>query len=418
MPAIPGIIVFYGLFVFLISRFIGYREAPITITQIALIFACKVAMGCLYGYIFLHYYHGDDTWAYHNDSLDEYNKLIHNPVRFLKDFGPASAFGATDNLRQALHYYMNDLEYWTMVKLLAIFNIFSRGNYYVNTVFFNFILFWGPYMLFLLLVKLFPDKKRPLLITVFFLLPLVFWLSGIRADGLLLLFIALLLRHFYRWLYEKKNLSLLVCLLAMAGLFLFRSLWLVVLLPALLSWMLVVRFNKRPLIAFGAVYGILLTVFFGSTLLSPRQNLPALVVQKQQEFMELKGNTVFELQPLEPDFTSFVTVLPQAFSHSFFRPYVWEATGWLQLVSALEVILFWGLVVLAIWRRDRRWKDCLTHPLLLLFLVYAVSLNILIGYMVPFPGAIERYRAIPLLLLCVTGVILTNWGKRTNKTIY
>ena len=52
---------------------------PFTIYHTASIVLFKVFMGCLYGWVFLHFYGGDDTWNFFNESKDETN-LTYCPI--------------------------------------------------------------------------------------------------------------------------------------------------------------------------------------------------------------------------------------------------------------------------------------------------------------------------------------------------
>src|ERR1700730_2563393 len=127
------------------------KYAGINTRMTIFIFSFKVLLGCLYGYIFLKYFGGDDTWMYHHDSITEYQKLVHHPDIFFKDFLPAASFVPAHDFCEGLGLYIQDLEYWLMIKLLAVFNIFSRGNYYINVLFFDFLTCWGPLLLYQLM---------------------------------------------------------------------------------------------------------------------------------------------------------------------------------------------------------------------------------------------------------------------------
>jgi hypothetical protein len=407
------------LFIYLLYR-LTRKKVPLTVTELSLAFLFKVALGCLYGYIYLHAYNGDDTWMYHNYSLQEVQKLLHQPGQYFSELGPAGSFAwAGGGFWRGLSAYIHTLENRSIVKILGIANFFSGGNYYINVVFFNFILFWGHYWLFSLFVNQFPEKRKPLLLLFFFFPPLVFWLSGIRGDGLVLFFLALLLVHFHRWLYENKKASLLVGLLAAIGIIIFRSQVVLLVVPALLAWYISVKFNRKPVPTFLWVFGIGGLLFFATAWVSPAHNLPQVVVQRQQLFMELQG-TRFQLDTLQPSVTSFIKVLPQAVSHTFLRPYIWEAKGALQIMTAAEIIVCWLLVLAAIIKKEMHWKQTLQKPLLLFSLSLGLTLYIFIGYTIPFPGAIVRYKAIPELLLLTIPVICTNWAflQKINKKLY
>jgi hypothetical protein len=142
-------------------------------------------------------------------------------------------------------------------------------------------------------------------------------------------------------------------------------------------------------------------------------------VDRQQSFFKLHG-TRFPLDSLQPTATSFARVLPQALSHTFVRPTLWEAKGALQLMTAVEIIVCWLLILLAIIKRDIHVKQTLQKPLILFCLAISLTLYIFIGYVIPFPGAIVRYKAIPELLLLTVAVICTNWSTKNqiSKKIY
>jgi hypothetical protein len=416
---IIGLIFYSIIFIYLLHR-LTRNKVPLTLSELSLAFLFKVGLGCLYGYIYLHYYNGDDTWNFHKDSLLDLVKLKHQTTRYFTELLPAETFAwAGGTFLNGFSAWLHTLENDSIIKILSIADIFSGGNYYINVVFFNFILFWGHYWLFSFFVKEFPDKRKPLLWLIFFFPPLVFWLSGIRGDGLVLFFLALLLVHFRRWLYEHKKWSLFYCMIGIAGIIIYRSQVVLILIPALLAWFISVKFNRKPLATFLWVYAIGGLLFFASALVSPAKNLPAVIAERQQGFLKLHG-TRFQLDSLQPTLTSFVRVLPQSLSHTFIRPYFWEAKGALQIMTAVEIIVYWLLVLLAIIKRDIHSKQTLHKPLILFCLAVSLTLYIFIGYVIPFPGAIVRYKAIPELLMLSVAVICTNWSfaKEISKKVY
>jgi hypothetical protein len=413
-------ITFYSIvFIFLIHRIIR-NKTQLTVTELSLAFIFKVALGCLYGYIYGHFYNGDDTWMFQKYSLEELQLLYNDPVLFITKLGPAQTFawlGGTfwQNMSAWIHTLENNL----IVKILTIGNIFGGSNYYINVVFFNFVLFWGHYWLFNLYVQEFPQKRKPLLLLIFFFPPLVFWLSGIRGDGMVLFFTALLLLHFRRWLYNNNKWSLLYFVLGVFGIIIFRSQVLLLLIPALAAWYISVKFNRKPLPTFCWVFATGCLLFFASAWLSPQMNLPRVIAQRQQDFMGLKG-TRFQLDTLQPTAGSFIRVLPQALSHTFVRPFIWEAQGALQLMTSVAIIIFWVLVFISIIKNEIYWKTLLCKPLILFSLAFGITLYIFVGYTIPFPGAIVRYKAIPELLLLAVPIICTNWAfiTKISKKLY
>ncbi len=119
-----------------------------------------------------------------------------------------------------------------MVKMLAVFNFFSRGNYYIDVVFFEWIPLTGLLFLFKLLRSEFHTKKNALIVVMFFVPSIAFWLSGIRAEGLLVFFLGVLLYYTHCWFEKRRIRYFLFIIIAFAGLFIFRTSSLLILLPA------------------------------------------------------------------------------------------------------------------------------------------------------------------------------------------
>lgn len=390
----------------LLTVYLTRRSVPaLSPGEALLAFGCKGLLACLYGYIFIHYYQGDDTWDIHIGSLNECRLLKSDPVQFFLDFLPLKAWRISGGQwGPAMAYYLDKLEWHLLVKPLAIFNLISDGNYYSNAVFFSFLTFWGHFLLFKLALQHFPAKRLLLLAVVFFFPPVVFWLSGIRADGLLFLSFSFFMLHAYRWIHGGQTKSLWWSLLGLAGILIFRNILLLIILPALVAWFVTVRYDRRPRLVFGAVYGIAVVLFFLSSLLPGWLNLPQMVANKQEQFMKLEGNTRFALSPLTAHAGSYWRVLPEASLNTFARPFVWEARGPLQIMAAIEIWCFWILLILMALGRSRTLPSPV--PAWCWFMIsFSVVYYLFIGYVVPFPGAIVRYKSIPELLLMTTMVL-------------
>ena len=409
MMVITGMVFYFMVCVAWIYYCVKDKAIALTLPQIAATLGFKVLMGCLYGYIFLVKYNGDDTWIMHEDSLEQRDLLLSDPLLFITQMNPFAAFARFDTLEQNIYYYLSDLESWLLAKPFAVINIISGGNYYINIIFFCSITFWGQYWLFRIMIQRLNVAFRPLFIVVFFVPPVVFWLSGLRADGMLFLFTVLLLSK-YDLLLVKFSLSdLLWFLLAAVGIVILRSPVFMLLIPVLVSWWLVVKQNRKTFLVFASVYASVMVIVLVTTIFSANRNLLTPVARRQQEFFALDGNTRFQLDTLKPRAASFVRVFPQAVENSFLRPFPWEAKGSLQYAAVLEVLLFLCLCGLVVWRRKADWYKPLGDPLVMSLIFFSISLYILVGYTVPFPGAIVRYKIIGELFLLVILTSLISW---------
>jgi hypothetical protein len=369
--------------------------------------------GAAYGYIYKRYYNGDDTWGLHHDGLLQYKRLLSSPGRFAADLFTTMPLQASNEFYFNPSSYLESLEYGIVTKMLALFNLISQGNYYINVVFFNFLGFWGLFFLYKLLTATFTPAQRRIAAAVLFLFPpAVFWLSGIRTEGLLLLFTGILLYRFNKWLGEKKTASLLWSIGCLAMAIVLRNGFALLLLPALLAWWICVRFSMPAKKVFAITYITCITaVVAGSFVLPQRLNPLFIIANRQHEFLELKGNTRFNLTRLEAHPLDFAKVLPEAAVNTLMRPFLWEAKGLLQWFAAVETLVLLLLLVFTAFVYARSVTVIKNRSLLWVLLMTALANYIITGLVVPFPGAIVRYKIIPeLFLICACLLVLNGSG--------
>jgi hypothetical protein len=371
---------------------------PFTIYHTSAIVLFKVFMGCLYGWVFLHYYHGDDTWNYFNESKDETTALMQHPLRFFHPFSPVYALQIKGfHVWDAFVFYIDDFERLFIIKGLAILNLLTGKSYYTDLVLFEFLVIGGPLLLFKLLSREFPRRTGMNFLLVFFIPSVIFWCSGIRAEALLLFFLILMIYNGQAYTRKAGIRPALGCLAGFLGLLLIRYQFLLIFLPAFLAYWISTKKRETSPKYFNRIYFILLLIFGLSLFLPPARQLSRPLRQAQESFFLLKGNTQYKLDSLKPGPLSFISILPQATANTFFRPYPWEGKSLLQSVSSVEVIfLIAGFLFFTV---SPKRKHQISHPLYWLFLFYSITQLITIGYTVPFPGAIVRYRSISFLLL-------------------
>lgn len=409
MLSLTLIILYTILSIFLLLRLSKNLQQHISARQVTASFIIKILFGIAYGFIFLKFYAGDDTWKHHKASIVEYQKLLHHPILFLQDtFTNTSGRVSLDAVYDTKNSFWNNIDEILFIKMLAIFNVFSFGNYYVNVVLFCFIVYLANLLLFRLLVRYFPKASFWLLIAIFYIPVIVFWLSGIRKDGLLFVALAMVLFYFDSMMRKEggflKNAFLF--LFGFLVLYLIRNLMVMCVAPALFGWFLCRLFRINALLTFIAVYALTIFLFFASGNIHGLPDLAQKVVDRQYDFFSLTANTRLALDSLQATSGSYLNILPQALNHSFLRPYLTESKGILQVISALDVVFFIGVLILAVFFHIKKIKIILQNPLILTCLFTSFFGYLLIGYTVPFPGAIVRYKIIfELLFLCAFAVL-------------
>jgi len=391
------IFLFYtAIFLFILYRCTKQKSFVLNFKETSFIFLIKIIAGCFYGYFFLHYYGGDDTWMYHNESLKEYALLKADPIHFF--INDIFTHGYTTNQFKTIFNssdsFAKNLEYTILIKLLAIFDLFSGGRYYVNVIFYDVIVFWGCYYLFKTFVLKYPEKRFFWLTFIFCLPPLLFWTSGLRKDGICFAIICGLIYQLY-FLFERKISAKHVAfaMLLFTILFLLRNYIALVFIPLFIAYAISKKFAAKTWLVYLIVFAITIAGFFITAFISDSYNLPQKMADRQQSFLELKGNSYLPIDTLNGNFNSYVKVLPQALDHVFIRPYPLEAKGILYIFSFLDVVFFFLVFVRIIFKSGTNFKRLINDPFVLSLITIALFNYVIIGYTVPFLGAIVRYKA-------------------------
>lgn len=374
------------------------KKIPFSIYHTVAIVFFKIAMGCLYGWIFLRFYGGDDTWGFFNDSKLETGRLLHHPLRFLDDFMPSHYQNLNGNTGwDTLMLNFNQFENTFMVKGLAVLNLLSGKNYYIDVLLFDFLTIAGPLLLFKLLVKDFPLRSGMHFLLIFFIPSVIFWCSGIRAEAIILLAMVVMIHSGQAYALHPSLRHFAGILAGLLGLLLVRFQFLLVFLPAFAAYMFSVKSKRSTPVLFNRIFLVGTMIFIASLFLPPTYQLSRPIQATQQKFFNLHGNTRYMLDSLESGPLGFLKILPQALVNSTLRPFPWEGKNLLQSVSAVEVLFLIAGILFFILSPRRR--EQISHPVYWLFLYYGLSQLLLIGYTVPFPGAIVRYRSIAFLFV-------------------
>lgn len=400
-------------FAWLITKVKFFTNSGLTASQLIIFFLLKVMAGIFYGWIGVYY--GQmaqmvDTWFYHYESLKEYQVLKTNPADFFYSLFHNSYEGGYTNFLVSKNSWWNDLKSNFFIKLMAVFNLFSFGHYYINLIFYSFITLFGPVAVYRIMQDVFPTKKIPVLLATFLIPSFIYWTSGLHKEGLIFLGFALIAYHFYFGFKEKKFpvYRIAIILLGFLLVLILRNFLIITLIPALLAWIAARKLHYRPVFVFASIYLLFIIVFFTARYVHPKLDFPQAVAIKQQEFLSLGGNSAVDVKKVEPTFTSFIANAPQAFSISTIRPYPSDVHHLLSLAAAVEVnFLLLLFVVFLFWRTN---GTTLT-PFILFCLFLSFSVLLMIGYSVNVLGAIVRYRSIVLPFLIVPMVAKIDWNK-------
>ncbi|MFL5809778.1 MAG: hypothetical protein ACJ749_09660, partial [Flavisolibacter sp.] len=195
------------LFAWLTTKVKFFTHSGLTNSQLVILFLLKVMAGIFYGWIGVYY--GNmaqmiDTWAYHYESLQQWELLKTHPIDFFTSLFHTSYEGGYTNFLSTENSWWNDVKAYSLIKIMAIFDLFSFGNYYINVIFLSFLTLFGPVAVFRVMQDVFPTKKLAVLLATFLIPSFLYWTSGLHKEGLIFTSIALIIYHVYFGLKEKR----------------------------------------------------------------------------------------------------------------------------------------------------------------------------------------------------------------------
>ncbi len=408
------------LFAWLVTKVPFFTKTGLTPAQLIILFLVKVMAGIFYGWIGIYY--GElaqmvDTWAFHYESLKEYQLLLSHPQEFFSSLFHNTYKAGYGEFLSSENSWWNDLHGNLFIKILALFNVASFGNYYVNVIFYSFISLFGPMAIYRVMINEYPQSKVGVLIATFLIPSFIYWTSGLHKDGIIFLGLSLIIYNLYFFLKNKK-LSIRGIFFIILGFVLIlglRNYLIINLIPALIAWLVAERFLKKvkPLVVFSICYFIYIAIFFTAGYLTPKLNFPEAVVAKQQAFLKLEGSSEVKTKELTPTLGSFIKNAPQAVSLSLLRPFPTDVKHLLSLAAAVEINFILLLFLLVLTCKS----NMHITPFILFSIFLSFSILMTIGYTVNFLGAIVRYRSIIFPLLITPIISSINWQK-INKLIF
>lgn len=405
--------IFYSvLFCWLITRISFFNKSGLPNKILVFLFLARIISLIAGGYINLYVLPVSDPVTFHKMGIEEFNLLFQNPHQYFVNFFHNPYEHGYSRVFNDYHSYWNNLRNILIAKMLSVFDIFSFKNFWINTLFFNFLIFFGCAALYRVFIPLFPKCFYQLIFCIFLLPSALFFSAMVHRDGLIFLSICMIIYHVY-YLMKPAGFSwkrILIIALFLLLVFLLRNFIFIAIIPALVAWFVANRFPKYAFLSFVTIYFITGILFFCSGLISPKTNLPQFVSERQKSFIEIGkfGNSTIPVKTLSPNFKSYITNAPQAFNHAFMRPYLLKANNWQFLPFALEIFIIELLFLLFLFYRK---KKIVIDPIIYFGLFLSVSAMFEIGYTVPIVGSIVRYRSIYLIFLLIPIICYTDWLK-------
>jgi hypothetical protein len=410
-----AIFIFYFLLLCIAVTRMRFFNDCIRPAYLVLLFGIHAAAGCIHTWVAFRFYpnHGD-IWSFFEQSTSMKQAFLIHPWQYISSmFSNEGAFNIADNSQPML-----GAQYKILQHINVFLNFISFNNLYINTLLFSFPVFAGTIALFKVFYTTF---YKPLPAFCALLLPSVlFWTSVLYKDGLFLMAAGYFL--YYLLLTRKSTVIKGILLIVFITLMILsRANALITLLPAMLYFILTEKKHMGKWLSAGITVAIAIVTAVAVNAYIPGGILTR-ICERQKDFQLLEGGSRIFLPALDPTAASFLAVFPMALVNGFFQPFPGAGGKLIYMAFSIELLLLWAIILFACWLLARKNTIHLSN-FDIACLLFALPGMIMIGYMVPFAGAIIRYRSIylPFLLAPFINIICSypvKWVQLINDWLY
>lgn len=325
-------------------------------------------------------------------------------------------------------YFLRDSGSMFVIRIAAIFDLFTFSSYSATAVLFATVGFIGSWAFFLTFYRRYPDLCMPLAIVTFFVPSLVFWGSGLLKDTIILAALGIATHLIDRIVIQRKwsALSVVYLFLTLYIVFQIRRFVLQAFIPAALLWFfyqylmtirsLVLRAMIFPtILALVGYLGYLTVVKVGEG--DKRYSLSNLASTAKITAYDIgfytgrDAGSGYSLGELDGTFSNMMRKAPAAVNVTFFRPYLWEVRNPLMLLAALESFAFALFVIyIALAKRPELMRS-LSNPDFIFLVTFSVTMAFAVGVTSYNFGTLSRYKT-PILPFFLCAAVIIKSGKR------
>jgi hypothetical protein len=322
--------------------------------------------------------------------------------------GANSAPGVAYALRE--FSFAGQAEGWFMVRISSPFGLLTANSYLGITFFTSIVSLIGGWQLFKLSNRLLNNNYKWSFAIAFLIPSTIFWGGGLLKDTYTLFAVSVWALALYKILHKEGTLLFQIVLLAVMSyvLYVLKAYILICMLPWLFVslYLLFSRGIKSKIIKYVSVPIILGVVATGAyfvsiTIVDSSDKYKTETLETRangfQSWHKTLGGSYYDIGEVEYTPVGILSVAPRALVVTLFRPYPWEVHNVFMVLSSLEGIVFFGLVLWAFSLAQLRlFKELFRSTFLFGAFLYCVIFGVAIGMNSYNFGALVRYK-LPML---------------------
>jgi len=371
--------------------------------------------------IYIFYYKGGDTIGYFESSILVTKLAAYDFQTYLKimagDLSLDNLYVMILNKLCCPDYY-KDPQSFSVVRAVSPFAFLGSFSYLSTSLIFSYLSYSGIWRLFLVFNGLYPNMERKFAIAILYMPSLIFWGSGILKDTITFSAACWFTYGIYNTFIKKEKRFSSITLLIFSSLALInvKPYIFVALLPGAAIWLSFSRISsvKNAFVKITIAPLILILAFFGTTSImgalggslgsynSVKSALDKAVITKNDLTREAYGKNSFDIGTYDASVTGILSKFPEAVMAGLFRPFLWDVSNPVMLISAIEntFLILLTLRVLLKVGPINFFSLIFKEPLLIFSFAFAIFFSFSVGLTTANFGALVRYKipALPFYL--------------------
>lgn len=378
----------------------------------------KIMSGMLFSLIYFYHYKGGDTLGYFYSAVAMRNMAFTDPGIYWDQMMGSNTLADwsvyTAETAKPYKYLFFDERTFLVIRLVSLFAIFTFKSYLISTLLITSASFFGIWACYRTFVSYYPQLAGKLATAFLFMPSPLFWGSAILKDTFTFSAVCWWVHAVDEVFFKRRKPFANTVIIILSGIIMvvIKPYIFMVLFPATLLWLFyfrlvrvrnfMIKFVLLPAMGVGLV-GLSIFVLSRMSNLLDKFALEEALVTIQVTQADLSnatsyGANSFDLGEFDGTWTGVVSKFPAAVNAALFRPYLWESSSWVMVMSGLENAWVLVLTVLALVRAGPRFfLRCMGGiPLLLMAVTFALLFAFTVGVTTPNFGALVRFK-IPLV---------------------
>ncbi len=380
----------------------------------------------------------DMRQAIANDDLNYWDLL---KMESTDDNSPLAYYFELDDIKYPVAGFMRSSSNFLVPKLALLPAVIFFNSYFSICLVFSFFALGGAIRLYKLFLYYFPGMRREVALVTLFLPSVCYWSSGFLKDSICFGSMGFLLYGLFNVFIRRRRIvgSIFWILLTTYFLYTIKVYILLALVPGIGFWLFghlstgVKTLSLKRAITFlslivAGISGALLVNYLTSDAALSKFSLDNILETSSfsRDIYERGGvkgqGAYFQITTTNP-----LLLAANGLVATFFRPFPWEISSAIVMLSAIEALIFLTLILYLFFKKGliAPFREIFSQPVLILCFSFSIIFAISIGISATNFGSLSRYKipCLPFYLMFImavyslTGLVYPRWMQKILSLI-